>query len=137
MENMLVNEFLDTIYLGDRACKAITIDGWGRRVLVQVDEISRVRSASGLWEYYNDENIVDGLIVFSEVRSIVLDPPGPIPNDFINDFEAEILPDDYYRITLWVSSGDEHFKSTEVSITIEAKRVHLEDPIAPGVAIEN
>ena len=134
---MLVSEFLKTIYLGDRACKSITIDGWGKQVLVQVDEISRIRSTSGLWDYYNDENIVDGLIVFSEVRSIVFDPPGPIPNDYINDLESEVLPDDYSSIKLWVSSGNEHSKSTEVSITIEAKRIHLENPTAPGVAIEN
>ena len=77
---MLATEFLRTIYLGDRACKSIAIDGWGKRAMIQVDEISRVRSAAGKRDYYNDENIVDGLLVFTDARSILLDPIGPIPN---------------------------------------------------------
>jgi len=57
----------------------------GKRIVIQVDEISRVRSASGRWEYYNEENIVDGLMVFTDARSIKFDPVGPIPNDYINE----------------------------------------------------
>jgi hypothetical protein len=135
---MLVTEFLKTIYLGDRACKSITIDGWGNRVLIQVDEISRVRSASGQWDYYNDENIVDGLLVFTRIKSIQFDPTGPIPNDLINDLEAEPLPDGYYRFTLSISSGDgDTPATTEVVIAIVAKGLHLENPATPGVLIEH
>ena len=83
---MLAAEFLRTIYLDDRACKSITIDGWKHRVVIRVDEISRVRSETGNWEFYNDENIVDGLLVFSDVRSVLFDPAGPIPNDYISAF---------------------------------------------------
>ena len=135
---MLVTEFLKTIYLGDRACKSITIDGWGNRVLIQVDEISRVRSASGQWDYYNDENIVDGSLVFTRIKSIQFDPTGPIPNDLINDLEAEPLPDGYYRFTLSISSGDgDTPATTEVVIAIVAKGLHLENPATPGVLIEH
>ncbi|MGA2218548.1 MAG: DUF6258 family protein [Terracidiphilus sp.] len=134
---MLPTEFLKTIYLGDRACKSITIDGWGSRVLIQVDEISRVRSASGRWEHYNDENIVDGLSVFTDARSIQFDPIGPIPNDYINDLEAKPIEDDFYRFTFSVGSTDAFAKTTEVIVVIGAKRVHLEDPARPGIAIEN
>jgi hypothetical protein len=40
-------EFLVTIYLGDRGCKGISIDGWNRQVSIQIDEISRIRSKTG------------------------------------------------------------------------------------------
>jgi hypothetical protein len=136
-EAMLPSELVKTIYLGDRACKSITINGWDERVVIQVDEISRVRSASGNWDYYNDENITDGLLVFSEVKSILFTPPGPIPNDYINDLRAEPLPDAYYRFTFSVCSANESSESTEVLVTIDAKRLHLEDPSSPGVAIES
>lgn len=63
---MLATEFLRTIYMGDRAWKSITIDGWNNCVVIKVDEISRVRTESGNWEFYNDENIFDGLLVFSD-----------------------------------------------------------------------
>lgn len=104
---MLATEFLRTIYLGDRACKSITIDGWNNRVVIKVDEISRVRSESGNWDFYNDENIVDGSLVFSDVRSVLFDPSGPIPNDYIGSFIAEPLPDGHYRFRFsaasWIS----------------------------------
>ena len=134
---MLPSEFLKTIYLGDRACKSITIDGGNNCVAIKVDEISRVRSESGEWEFYNDENIVDGLLVFSDVRSVVFDPAGPIPNDYISGLDTEPLPDGHHRFRLSVASVDQLANSTEVSVTIEAKHLHLEDPSAPGVVIES
>jgi hypothetical protein len=134
---MLVTDFLKTIYLGDRACKSITIDGWNNRVLIEVDEISRIRSESGNWDFYNEENIVDGRLVFSEVRSVLFDPAGPVPNDYISSLEAKALFDGYYRFEFSAASVDQSSKSIEVLVTIEAKSLHLENPSAPGVAIEN
>ena len=134
---MLAAEFLRTIYLGDRACKSITIDGWKHRVVIRVDEISRVRSETGNWEFYNDENIVDGLLVFSDVRSVLFDPAGPIPNDYISGLTAEPLPDGRFRFLFSAASVDQSACSTEVLVTIEAKRVHLEDPSVPGIVIES
>ncbi|MFZ1087140.1 MAG: DUF6258 family protein [Terracidiphilus sp.] len=133
---MLPSEFLKTVYLGDRACKSITIDTWGKRVLIQIDEISRIRSASGRWDFYNGENIVDGLLVFADVKSIFFDPPGPLPNDFINYLEAVPMPDDLYRFTLSIGSVDDSAKTSEIVLTIEAKHIYLEDPQRPGVLID-
>jgi hypothetical protein len=134
---MLATEFLRTIYLGDCACKSITIDGSNNCIVIKVDEISRVRSESGNWEFYNDENIVDGLLVFSDVRSVLFDPAGPIPNDFISGLNAEPLPDGHYRFRFSAASVGQSSSSTEVLMTIEAERLHLENPSVPGVAIES
>ena len=134
---MLLTDFLRTIYLGDRACKSITIDGSNKCVVIKVDEISRVRSESGNWEFYNDENIVDGLLVFSDVRSVLFDPAGPIPNDYISGLTAEPLHDGHFRFLFSAASVDRSARSTEVLMTIEAKRLHLENPSIPGVAIES
>lgn len=133
---MLATDFVKTIYLGDRACKSITIDGWNNRVRIEVDEISRIRSESGNWEFYNEENIVDGRLVFSEVRSVLFDPAGPIPNDYISSLEAKPLPDGYYRFEFSAASGDGSGRFTEVLVTIDAKSLHLEDPAALGVVID-
>jgi hypothetical protein len=133
---MLVTDFLKTIYLGDRACKSITIDGWNRKVVIEVDEISRIRSASGQWDFYNEENIVDGRLVISGVRAVHFDPAGPIPNDYISGLEASPLADGFYRFKFSAASGDESGNSTEVLVTIEAKAIHLEAPTEPGVVID-
>ena len=33
-------EFLKSIYLGDRACKALLIDSWKKRMAIQVNVVS-------------------------------------------------------------------------------------------------
>nr|WP_255296427.1 DUF6258 family protein [Leptospira santarosai] len=43
--------------------------------------------------------------MFEETKSINFNPPGFIPNDFINDFSAEKLDDDFYAVTINVNSG--------------------------------
>ena len=131
-------EFLNTVYLGDRACKSIYIDCWKKLVAIQVDEISRVRSASGNWEFYTDEDIVDGSIVFTGVESINFEPSGPIPNDYINGIWArrsDGVHDQLWVFEVSISSGAGDGTSTEVILKIVGLDVHLEDPKSPGVRV--
>jgi len=137
---MTPSEFLKTIYLGDRSCKGIYIEGQSDRVSVHVDVISRIRSASGNWDYYVEEDLTDGRLVFTGVKAIRLEPSGPVPNDLINAIEVA----DVRRVpsgeqvtifSLSISSVDKAGISTEVKIEIEAKGVHLEHAGKPGEAI--
>jgi len=133
--------FLKTVYLGDRSCKSILLDGWNAVVALHVDEISRIRSKSGNWEYYNAENMTDGRIVFTGVQSIKFHPSGFIPNDAIVGIEAEPLASkgekeaSQYLFKITIMSVDASAKSTEVQIQIFATDIHLEDPGRPGIAI--
>lgn len=131
---MKPEQFIKTIYLHDRACKKIEIDGWKRIVKIQIDEISRIRNPSGEWSFYNEENIIDGYIVFTDVRSFVFDPPGFIPNDEIEIRSVECISGDLYRyvfdLASCVEEGDYYMK-----LAVEAKGIHLEDPKKPGVKI--
>lgn len=132
-------ELLRTIYLGDRACKGITIDGWNARVSIHVDVVSRIRSKNGRWDHYTDEDIVDGRLVFTRVRALRMDPSGPIPNDFINDVRVVGAPEGpaggEYTFVLSVGSVDDAAVTTEVVMEVRAEGLHLEDPRRPGVAI--
>ena len=136
-------EFLKTIYLGDRACKSILIDGWNKRIELEVDSISRVRSESGNWEFYSDEDIDNGRIVFSSVKSITFSPSGPPPNDLINSFEVcpfkaendDEEADPLYVFQFSIGSVDLRGAQREVIVEIVAKTIHLEDPKQPGIAI--
>lgn len=59
---MTPDEFLRTIYLGDRACKSLVLDGWKNEVKIQIDSISRVRGEA--WDFYTEEDVDDGFLVF-------------------------------------------------------------------------
>ena len=133
---MLPEALLKTIYLGDRACKAIHIEGFAQQVSVQVDEISRIRSSSGLWEYYNEENIIDGFLVFTGVKEISFSPSGPVPNDYISEIKIENVDEGYYRFQLSIASVGSDAQSDEVLVNIVSKGFHLTDPLRPGLVID-
>jgi hypothetical protein len=135
-------DLLKTIYYGDRGCKSVLVDGWNRRVAVQVTQISRVRSSSGNWDYYTAEDIPDGLLVFTSVNSVRLEPSGAVPNDFINDIRVTEVSDirsgkKLFLFVISVASTDDAGLSTEVMIEIQAEDFHVEDPRQPGVEIRS
>jgi len=130
-------EFVKTVYLGDRAVKAITIDCWNARIAVQVDVVSRLRPGTDRWDFYTAADVRDGLIVFTGVTTLSFHPPGPLPNDTVNDFTVVAgAGADSWRFELSVGTGDGSGTLSEVTVTIEATAVHIEDPAAPGVALE-
>ena len=133
--------FLSSVYLGDRACKSIHIDGWKSEVHVEVDRISRIRSSSGHWDFYSDEDIVDGRLVFTGVRSIRFDPSGAIPNDLIHEIgvRSAASPSDVGVWVFHMSMGSvaADGTTTEVLLEIIATDVHLEDPARAGAKIRD
>jgi hypothetical protein len=138
-------EFLRTIYLGDRGLESIYIDGINERVVLSIDLISRIRSATGEWSYYADEDIEHGQIVFTGAKHIYFDPPGIIPNDYIELRSAEFLPADNtytpercFRVQFSVASSIDAKRGQDIIggfITIIASGVHLEDPLNSGTPI--
>jgi len=135
---MKPEEFVRSIYLGDRACKAILIEGWKRRVSIQVDVLSRLKPGTTAWDFYTGGDINDGWIVFSDVQQMCFDPSGPIPNDLFN--ELTVTPvhagkESIYLFQMWIGSVNDTGKTEEVHLRIEARRIHLEDPARPGIEI--
>jgi hypothetical protein len=125
---------LNTVYLGDRGCKAMIIDGWRNRVAIQIDLISRLEPGTKEWNFYSKQDIADGALVFTDVTSLTFEPPGPLPNDFILDYSARTLGENIL-FEFSIASGDLSGESQTVCVRILARGLHLEDPARPGVQI--
>jgi hypothetical protein len=138
-------ELAKTLYLGDRALRAILIDGWERKVAFTVTCISRVRPGTTTWDFYSERDIENGVIVLTGVESLRLEPGGPLPNDYINDLSvhrveteggtAESNP--LFEFRLNVSSVGDDATHTEVVIEVNASGMHLEDPSLPGIELRD
>lgn len=123
---MNIVEFLGTIYLGDRALKSILIDGWRAEVKLQVSCISRIRSDS--WNFYTDEDLPEGCLVFQGVTRVIHDASGFVPNDVINEIRAEAIDwvAGVFLISVNADSVDDKGDRTEVWMKIYANSMVLE-----------
>ena len=133
---MDVKKFLKTGYVGDRGCKSVLVDGWKAEVKVQVTCISRVRSET--WNYYADEDLIDGFIVFEGVTQIFFEPPGMVPNDLINEIRVDELASQNqarYQFVLSIDAVDASGERKEVEVRIHADSMALEDQGEPGKRI--
>jgi len=129
------DQLLKSVYLGDRACRGLRLDTVNKRFEVVVDLISRIRSADGLWNYYSEEDIPDGRLVFENVSAVSLEPPGPLPNDYILGISVE-QQEDRFVFKIRVASVEAE-GSCEVTITIHASEFYLSDPRTPDARIRD
>ena len=126
-----------SIYLGDRAIKLIILDGWNELAKVQVDSISRVRSADGKWDYYTAEDIEDGFLVFGNVRLFAISPTGAIPKDYVTSFELNYgqPSNEVFRAHIVTAGVLPTGERGEIAIEVVGDVFYLEDPNRPGEKI--
>jgi len=106
--NTDIERLLDSIYLGDRACKGLYIDAWDQIVRLKVDCISRLRPGTQRWNFYTDEDIDDGWLVFDGVDQFNLQNDGYVPNDLINDIEIVATDGDKVVVEVSIEIGRAH-----------------------------
>ncbi|WP_077960818.1 DUF6258 family protein [Ensifer adhaerens] len=135
---MKPDEFLSSVYLGDRACKAIVLDGWKDEVKIQIDLISRCRSET--WNFYSAEDVEDGFLVFEGVDHVSFDPQGPIPNGEIGDIEFVAEGDERFLVKIdigYAEQKDGNVIFRNPKLTIRAKAAAIEKPGEEGARIRD
>ncbi|MFZ6781191.1 DUF6258 family protein [Undibacterium sp. Ji83W] len=128
-------EFYRTIYIGDRWCKEVMIDGVAREIKLKIDLISRVRGAQ--WDYYADEDLPDGFIVLENVDRFEFSPQGLIPNDWIDFISvSEVAEEGCYKFDFSLGAcTSETAAPTEVTLTVFAKKLCLADATGHKIRI--
>ena len=128
-------QFLKTVYLGDRACQSISLEGWKKEIKIKVDCISRVREQT--WNFYIDEDIHEGFLVFENVQGFKFEPPGFLPNDWIEPVSVNSLnPDEtQWEIVLSLGAVNDKGESQNVLLHLVAECVSIES--TDGVRIRS
>jgi hypothetical protein len=86
---MTSKELIQSIYLGDRGVIGYSVDTLQHRVIIKFDILSRIRSISGNWEHYNEEDIQGGGLIFTDVEFFSVEPLGVLPNDYVHSFNFD------------------------------------------------
>lgn len=118
-------KLLSTLYLGDRACKKILVDGWNDKFCIQVNLISRVKENTDSWNYYSDEDIENGWIIFTGISCIKIVPAGLIPNDLINEVKVKKSNEEYI-FDISIDSVSETGERKETIIQVNAQEIYIE-----------
>lgn len=121
-------DFLKTLYFGDRYCVDFNIDNKKKEVRIIVNCISRIRSESGEWDYYCDEDVEMGTVVIYGVNEVILDKTGLTPNEDIYDIYATKIENELYKFTIEASYIDEEAKTTDLTFTVIGEGAYLLDP---------
>lgn len=123
---MTPDQFIKTIYLGDRLCLAVNVEGTKKRVLLKVDCISRVRGES--WNYYDGEDVQEGFLVFENVASCNLNLAGQLPNDWIEPVSVKKMVDESPMWEFVFSLGvvDSKGMSSEIFLAVLAEDIAIE-----------
>lgn len=132
---MNVEQFIKSLYLGDRFCTKLIFDGDKNQVELHINLISRVRSESGEWNFYSDEDIENGAIVFAGIKSIDLGDLKMLPNDQLYNIDVKNLSNDLYEFVIETSHVDQDAMTHDLTIRLVAEGAFLMNPLMPEVKI--
>ncbi|KKQ49982.1 MAG: hypothetical protein US69_C0001G0010 [candidate division TM6 bacterium GW2011_GWF2_38_10] len=130
-------DFLKTLYLGDRYCTKMVINGIDNNFEIHINCISRIRDILGKWNFYTTEDIENGIIVIDGVKKIIFDQSGLLPNDEIYDIYAKQISHNLYEFTIEASHVDDNSMTHDLTIKVIGESVYLIDPKKPTMKIIN
>lgn len=125
---MEVEQLIKKLYFGESGCKNIIIDCWAEKIKIQLDSFFLL--TGDCFCYQNDQEITDGLIVFSGVKLFSFSNEN-IPNDSLNEIVVLEKSDSViglHKFAISINHIDEHAQSTEVILTILADAISIETP---------
>lgn len=120
-----ISKLLNSLYLGDRYCEKVEISD--KKIIFQINCISRLKPGTNTWNYYTDEDIEHGCLVFDEVKEYRLTSDLPFNEDI---YEITVLDkeDDIYTFLVQGSNLSDDLISTDIEMTIHAKKFYIYNP---------
>ena len=120
-----IEKILCSIYLGDRFCENVTIKD--DKISFQIDCISRLRQGTEKWDYYSEEDIEHGYLVFDEVIDFSSSSELPF-NDEIYEIEISEKMNGIYTFVVYGCNVSDDAISTDIELRIRAKKFYIYNP---------
>jgi len=120
-----LNDFLGSIYLGDRYCERMEIDG--KKIVIQINLISRIRKGCKEWDYYSDEDIEHGCLVFEDIVEYHQNSELPF-NDEIYKIQVIEKEGDIYSFIVCGCNVSDKAVSADIKFHIKARKLYIYDP---------
>lgn len=117
-----VRKFLDSIYLGDRFCENVEVKD--HTILFQINRISRVKEGTKEWNYYTEEDIEHGYLVFDNVVDFSVSSELPF-NDEIYEIEVVKKKNEVYLFIVHGCNVSNDAISTDIEWRIWAKEIYI------------
>ena len=119
-------KLIESIYLGDRYCERVEFKD--NKIMFQINRISRIKEGTKEWNYYSDEDIEHGYLVFDEVIDYSLSSELSF-NDEIYQIIVEAKEDEVYSFIVYGCNVSDEAISTDIEMYIRAKKFYIFNPM--------
>lgn len=120
-----LDDFLSSIYLGDRYCERMEVDD--KKIVIQINLISRIKKGCNEWNYYSDKDIEHGCLVFEDVVEYHQSSELPF-NDEIYEIQVIGKEGDIYSFIVCGCNVSDKAVSTDIEYQIKARKFYIYDP---------
>lgn len=120
-----IKKFLSSIYLGDRFCENVIMKD--SKISFQINCISRLKEGTKEWNYYSEEDIEHGYLVFDGVVDFSSSSELPL-NDEIYEIEITDKSNDIYNFIISGCNVSDDAISTDIILQIRAKKFYIFNP---------
>ena len=119
-----IKKILESLYLGDRFCEKVEFGE--NKISFQMNRISKLKEGTKEWNYYTDEDIEHGYLVFDNVIEYGVNNKLPF-NDEIYHIEMVEKKDDIFFFKINGCNVSDTAVSTDIEMWIRAKRFYVLD----------
>lgn len=133
---MYPDNFLRSLYYGEGFCTKLVVNSSDCQIEIHINLISIIRDKFGEWNYYSDEDIKNAAIIITNVKKIVFDESGLIPNDQIYAIHATKVNDQIYEYVIETSHVDENCVTHDLILKVIGGGVFLLDTISGNQIFE-
>jgi len=120
-----IEKFLYSLYLGDRFCENVVIEDG--KIAFQINCISRVEEGTKVWNYYTEEDIEHGYLVFDEVIDFSSSSELPF-NDEISEIKVSEKMNGIYTFIVYGGNVSDDAVWTDIEMRIRAKKFYIFNP---------